>query len=77
MGNCISKINKDPFIVYEELMKNEILFSKGKIRSVLEIGRIYVKAHSVMKFFRNNAVGSVTNWGVVERHLCGTSSVRI
>ena len=50
MGNCISKVNKDPFIVYEELMKNEILFSKGKIRSVLEMGRIYAKAHSIMKF---------------------------
>ena len=38
MGNCISKINKDHFFVYEELMKNKILFSKGKARHALELG---------------------------------------
>ena len=40
MGKCISKINKDPFLVYEELIENDILFLKGKIRSILETGRM-------------------------------------
>ena len=50
MGNCISKINKDPFLVYEKLMKNDIFFSKGKIRSALEMGTIYTESYSIMKF---------------------------
>ena len=37
MGNCISKINKDHFFVYEDLVKNDILFSKGMTRRALEI----------------------------------------
>ena len=38
MVNCILKINKDHFFVFEEFMKNEILFSKGKVSSDLERG---------------------------------------
>ena len=36
MGNCISKINKDHFLAFEEEIKNEILFFKGKTRCIIE-----------------------------------------
>ena len=68
---------KTTFFVYEELMKNDILFSKVKIRCALEMGTrgrgsIYgVSFHK--EVFRNNCVGFVTGWGlVVERP--GTST---
>ena len=38
MGNCISKINKDHFLVFEGLMKNDILFSNRLTRLNLEWG---------------------------------------
>ena len=54
MGKCISKINKeDPFLVYEEKMKNEILLLKGKARIVLEMSTkwgTYMRSHSITKF---------------------------
>ena len=60
MGKCISKINKDPFLVYEELIENYILFLKGKIRSIFEtVGCNEGPFHD--EVFRNNDVGSVTN----------------
>ena len=52
MGKCISKINKDPFLVYEE-MKNETLLLKGKARIVLEMSTkwgTYMRSHSITKF---------------------------
>ena len=36
MGNCISKINKDYSFAFEEEMKNDTSFFKGKARSDLE-----------------------------------------
>ena len=38
MGNCISKINKDHFFAFEEKIRNDISFLKGKTRTDLEIG---------------------------------------
>ena len=38
MGNSISKINKDQYVAFEEGMKNDIFFLKGKTRSNLEMG---------------------------------------
>ena len=52
MGNCISKIIKDCLFVFEEFMKNDILFSKGKERSDLERstrGKTYTGFHSIKK----------------------------
>ena len=52
MGNCISKINKDHFFAFEEIRKNDILFSKGKTRLLLEIyarGKGYTGFHSIRK----------------------------
>ena len=53
MGNCISKISKDPFLVYKEKIKNEILPSKGKARIALEMStkwETYMRSHSITKF---------------------------
>ena len=36
MGNCISKINKEHFLAFEEEIKNEILFFKRKTRCIIE-----------------------------------------
>ena len=47
MGNCISKINKDHFFVYKELMKNYILFSKRMTERALEMvtSEVYILEH--------------------------------
>ena len=37
MANCVSKINKDRFFVYEEAMKNNIPLFKGNARAFLEV----------------------------------------
>ena len=37
MGNYISKISKGHFFAFEEELKNEIFFFKGKTRSVIEM----------------------------------------
>ena len=53
MGKCISKINKDHFFAFEEEMKNDILFFKGKIRCVIEMcgrGKKYTGIHSIKKY---------------------------
>ena len=53
MGNCISKISKGPFLVYEGLMKNDILFSKGIAGRALEMstrGRTYMETHVLLRF---------------------------
>ena len=52
MENCISMINKDHFLVYEELMKNYILLSKGMTGRAIEMGasgRTYMGAHSLLR----------------------------
>ena len=52
MGNCISKINKDYLYTFEEIVKNDIFFSKGKTRSNLEMytrGKGYTGFHSIRK----------------------------
>ena len=52
MGNCISKINKEHFFVFEEFMKNDILLLKGKVRSDLERGirgKTYTGFYSIKK----------------------------
>ena len=70
MGNCISKTNKEYFLAFEKEIKNEILFSKGKTRCVLEMcGRgkkIYMRPFH-KEVFKN--VASVSNWDVVEKSL--------
>ena len=53
MGNCISKINKDRFFVYEEYMKNKTSLEKGKTSRALEVGSrggTHVGAHSFLGF---------------------------
>ena len=53
MGNCISKINKDHFFAFEEKMRNDILFFKGKIRCIIEMcarGKKYTGIHSMKKY---------------------------
>ena len=50
MGNCISKMNKYHFFAFEEEMKNDILFIKGKTRCVIEMctrGKKYTGIHSI------------------------------
>ena len=53
MGNCISKINNDHSFVFEEKMKNDIFFLKGKTRSDLKLGargKTYTGFHSIRTF---------------------------
>ena len=52
MGNYISKINKDPFLVYEEVIKNDFLLAKGVLRRALDMGTkgTCTGAHSLMRF---------------------------
>ena len=55
MRNCISKINKDHFFAFEEAMKNDTSFFKGKTRSDLERGtrgKTYTGFHSIKKFLK-------------------------
>ena len=50
MGNCISKSIK-PFSCLGRVdTKNDIVLSRGRIRSGLEMGRIYTKAHFIINF---------------------------
>ena len=70
MGNCISKINQDPFFAFEEEMKNDILFFKGETRSVIEMCARGKKIYSGL--FHKEVfiyVCPITNWGVVEKPL--------
>ena len=53
MGNCISKINKDHFFVYEGYVKNNTSLEKGKRRRAIEMGikgGTYRGAHSLFRF---------------------------
>ena len=52
MGNCISKINKDRFFAIEELMKNNILFSNGRVRLGLGMlaGGTCLRFNSIKKY---------------------------
>ena len=53
MGNCISKINKYHLFAFDELMKNDILFFKGKTKGDFEMGtrgKTYKGFHSIKKF---------------------------
>ena len=52
MENRISNITKDHFFAFEEEMKNDILFFKGKTRCVIEMcarGKKYTGIHSIKK----------------------------
>ena len=51
MGNCISKINKDPFLVYEEVIKNGLFLFEGVLRRGLDMGtnETYTGAHSLIR----------------------------
>ena len=68
MGNCISKINKDQFFVYDDLMKNDVVF-KRKDKACPRNGyqRVIYGVSFHKEVFRNKCVGSVTSWGVLER----------
>ena len=68
MGNCISKINKDHFFAFEEDMKNDIHFFKGKTRCVIEM------CDRGKKIYRNlfhkelfKKVCAITKWNVVKK----------
>ena len=53
MGNSISKINKDHFFAFEEEVKNDIFFLKGKTMSDLEMGitgKTYTGFHFIKRF---------------------------
>ena len=52
MGNCILNFNKDHFFAFEELIKNDILFSKGMTWLTLDtVTRgTYTGCHSITKF---------------------------
>ena len=54
MGNCISKISKDPLLAFEEFMKNKTFFEKGRIRPSLDrlTGETYTRIHSIKGFQR-------------------------
>ena len=65
MGNCISKINKDHFLAFEEQMKNDILFFKGKTRSATEMsssGKKYAGVHSIKKYSKTFAPLQTRSW---------------
>ena len=51
MGNCISKINKDPFLVYEEVIKNDLLLFERVFRRALDMGanETYTDAHCLIR----------------------------
>ena len=51
MGNCISKINKDHFFAFEELLKNDILLSGRMMRLALDWGtkRTCMGVYSIKK----------------------------
>ena len=51
MGNNISRILKDPFFAFEELLKNEVLLSGGTMRFFFHWGtkRICSGVHSIKK----------------------------
>ena len=54
IGDCISKINKNHFFAFEEEMKNDILFFKGRTRCIIEMcardnkytGIYFIRKHS-------------------------------
>ena len=53
MGNYVSRINKDHFFAFEEKMKNDTSFFKGKTRSDLEkaiTGKTNAGFHSIKQF---------------------------
>ena len=65
MGNNISKILKDHFLLFEEDMKNEILFCKGKVRSGIEIcarGKKYTGVYSIKKYSKTFAPLQTGMW---------------
>ena len=65
MGNGISKINKDHFFAFEEKMKNDILFFKGKIRCIIEMcarGKKYTGIHSIKKYSKTFAPLQTWMW---------------
>ena len=65
MGNCISKTNKEYFLAFEKEIKNEILFSKGKTRCVLEMrakGKKYTGVHPIKKYSKTLAPFQTGMW---------------
>ena len=65
MGNCISKINKDHFFAFEEKMKNDILFFKGKTTCMIEMcarGKKYTGIHSIKKYSKTFAPLQTGTW---------------
>ena len=65
MGNCISKINKDHFFAFEEDMKNEILFCKGRAKSGIEMcarGKKYTGVYSIKKYLKTFAPLQTGAW---------------
>ena len=66
MVNCISKINKDHVFAFEEEMKNDIFFFKGKTRCIIEMcarGKKYTGTHSMKKYSKTFAPLQTGMWG--------------
>ena len=58
VANSISKIDKDHFFAFEEEMKNDVLFLKGKTRFIIEMcarGKKYTGIHSIRKYSKTFA----------------------
>ena len=65
MGNCILKINKDQLFAFEEEMKNNILFFKGKRRCIIEMhtrGKKYIGIYSIKKYSKTFAPLETGTW---------------
>ena len=69
MGNCISRISKDPFFHLWKDDENDPVFSNGLSRRVFVYqGNIY-RSPFFDKLSKNNDFDSVANWGMVDRPL--------
>ena len=58
MGNCISKISKDPLLAFEEFMKNKTFLEKGRIRPSHDrlTGETYTRIHSIKGFSKKETL---------------------
>ena len=65
MGNCISKINKDHFFAFEEEMKHDILFFKGKTGCIIEMcdrSKKHTEIHTIKKYSKTFAQLQTRTW---------------
>ena len=52
MGNCISKINKDSFLIFDEVLKSDLSLTKGFVRDILDMStqKTYAGVHSLIRY---------------------------